>query len=87
MFLKVILKKQKATGDHVKHYRFCESYRIDNTVRHQTILHLGPLDELPELEQKKALVKRIQELLKESHTGMSGCPDTREHVLAILSWI
>ena len=37
------------------HYRLCESYRIDDTVRHQTILHLGTLEELPETEQKKHL--------------------------------
>jgi hypothetical protein len=47
----------------------CESYRFDNTVRLQTILHLGSLDELPETEQKKALAERINELVKQSHTA------------------
>jgi len=51
------------------HYRLCESYRIDNTVRHQTILHLGSLEELPETDQKKALAFRIDELVKQSYTG------------------
>jgi hypothetical protein len=69
MFLKVIFKTIKTTGERKRHYRLCESYRFDNTVRHQTILHLGSLDELPETEQKKALAERINELVKQSHTG------------------
>ena len=69
MFLKVIFKTIKTTGERKKHYRLCESYRIDNTVRHQTILHLGPLEELPETDQKKALATRIDELVKQSYTG------------------
>jgi hypothetical protein len=69
MFLKVIFKTIKTTGERKKHYRLCESYRCDNTVRHQTILHLGSLEELPEVDQKKALATRIDELVKQSHTG------------------
>lgn len=69
MFLKVIFKVIKTTGEQKKHYRLCESYRIDNTVRHQTILHLGTLGELPETDQKKALATRIDELVKQSYTG------------------
>lgn len=69
MFLKVIFKTKKSTGERIKNYRLCESYRCDNTVRHQTILHLGPLDELPETDQKKALVLRINDLVRLSHRG------------------
>src|SRR5450631_3706098 len=69
MFLKVIFKTIKTTGEIKKHYRLCESYRYDNTVRHLTILHLGSLEELPELVQKKALAARIDELVKQSYTG------------------
>jgi hypothetical protein len=69
MFLKVIFKTIKATGERKRQYRLCESYRFDTTVRHQTILHLGSLDELPQTEQKKALAERINELVKQSHTG------------------
>lgn len=69
MFLKVIFKTIKTTGERKKHYRLCESYRCDNTVRHQTILHLGSLDQIPEIDQKKALAIRIDELVKQSHTG------------------
>ncbi len=69
MFLKVIFKTNKSTGERVKIYRLCESYRYDNTVRHQTILHLGSLEDLPETDQKKALAIRINDLVKQSHTG------------------
>ena len=72
MFLKVIFKTIKTTGERKKHYRLCESYRFDNTVRHQTILHLGSLEELPETDQKKALATRIDELVRQSHTGKQG---------------
>lgn len=69
MFLKVIFKTIKATGEPRKYYRLCESYRMDNTVRHQTILHLGTLEQLAETDQKKALASRIDELVKQSYTG------------------
>lgn len=51
------------------HYRLCESYRSDNSVRHQTIVHLGTLNELPDVEQKKTLAKRIDELVKNSRNA------------------
>ena len=69
MFIKVIFRADKTTGRQVSQYRLCESYRIDNMVRHQTILHLGSLPELPCVEQKRALAIRINELVKQSHTG------------------
>src|SRR5215216_4111861 len=69
MFLKVIFKTNKTTGERIKSYRLCESYRYDSTVRHQTILHLGSLEDLPEIEQKKGLAIRINDLVKQSHTG------------------
>lgn len=69
MFLKVIFKTKKSTGERIKNYRLCESYRYDDTVRHQTILHLGSLEDLPEAGQKKAFALRINDLVKQSHTG------------------
>ena len=54
------------------HYRLCESYQVHDTVRHHIILHLGTLEDLPDIEQKKALVARIVELIKESRTGRRG---------------
>src|SRR5215210_4681236 len=69
MFLKVIFKTNKTDGQRVKTYRLCESYRYDSTVRHQTILHLGSLEDLPEIDQKKALAMRINDLVKQSYRG------------------
>ena len=54
------------------HYRLCESYRYANGVRHQTIVHLGTLEELPDVEQKKALARRIDELVKNSRNASIG---------------
>ena len=67
--MKVVFKTKKSTGERIKSYRLCESYRFNNTVRHQTILHLGSLEKLPDIDQKKALVLRINDLVRQSHTG------------------
>ena len=72
MFLKCVFKYQKSSGERVTHYRLVESYRINEQVKHETILHLGTLSELPELEQKKALAFRINELVRQSVTGQAG---------------
>jgi hypothetical protein len=85
MFLKVIFKTIKATGERKRHYRLCESYRFDNTVRHQTILHLGSLEQLPETDQKKALAARIDELVKQSHTGKQSLFPTPEPLIEKLA--
>jgi hypothetical protein len=70
MFIKVIHKVVKSTGERVSCYRLCESYRFDNAIKHTNILHLGRLEELPDVEQKRALAIRLNELVKESHTGI-----------------
>ena len=70
MFIKVIHKVVKSTGERVSCYRLCESYRFDNATKHTNILHLGRLEELPDVEQKRALAIRLNELVKESHTGI-----------------
>ncbi len=62
-----------------------ESYRYYDTVKHQTILHLGALEELPLPEQKKLLGRRIDELIKERVTRMPGifrCEDAAVEKLA-----
>lgn len=69
MFLKRIVKRNKTDGVGKINYRLCESYRFDNTVRHETILHVGTLEELPDVEQKRSFLIRIEELIKQSHTG------------------
>lgn len=85
MFLKVIFKTIKNTGERKMHYRLCESYRIDATVRHQTILHLGTLEELPETNQKKALATRIDELVKQNYTGKQSLFGTTDAVTETLA--
>lgn len=85
MFLKVIYKTIKTTGERKMHYRLCESYRINDTVRHQTILHLGMLEELPETDQKKALALRIDELVKLSYTGKQSLFGSSDAVIEALA--
>lgn len=85
MFLKVIFKAIKTTGERKIHYRLCESYRINDTVRHQTILHLGTLKELPETDQKKALALRIDELVKQSYTGKQSLFDSSDAAIEALA--
>lgn len=79
-----MFKYQKSTGERVMYYRLVESYRIDDQVKHETILNLGTLDELPEVEQKKALAKRINDLMRQSVTGKTNLfvetDDLTEHL-------
>jgi hypothetical protein len=84
MFLKVIFKKVNQTGRRISHYRLCESYRINDSVKHQTIVHLGTLSELPDIAQKKALALRINELVKQSYTGIKSLfePESAVETLA-----
>ncbi len=70
MFLKPYRKSRALTGDQRLYYKLCESYRTEDSVRHQVILNLGLLDELPDIEDKKKLGIRISELVQESRTGM-----------------
>lgn len=58
---------------------------FDNTVRHQTILHLGSLEELPQTDQKKALAERINGLVKQSHTGRQSLFATTDKVIETLA--
>ena len=85
MFLKPIIKTIKATGERRIHYRLCESYRFDNTVRHQTILHLGSLEDLPEIDQKKALGIRIDELVRQSRTGKQSLFQLHDQLIETLA--
>lgn len=60
-----------------------ESYRDGNLVRHRTILHVGTLAELPDVEQKRAFSIRINELIRESYTGvknMFACEEVVEEL-------
>ena len=69
MFIKRFSKTIKSTGEQKVFYRLVESYRFDNSVCHQTIVHLGSFDELPDIEQKRALAIRLNALVRQSYTG------------------
>jgi len=64
MFIKPFPKYNLTTKQRYTIYKLCESYRFDGHTRHRVIIGLGKLDELPEVEQKKLLAKRIEEGLK-----------------------
>lgn len=70
LYLKAIYKQEANNKYRTAYYRLVESYRYDNAVKHTTIVHLGKLDELPDLEHKKELAKRIDDLVRTSRTGM-----------------
>lgn len=62
MFVKQIIKKNKGTDKQYIYYRLVHTYKIGNKVRHQNILSLGKLENLPR-ERHKALADRIEELV------------------------
>ena len=64
MFIKTILKTEKATAKRYQYYRLCEGYRIEGKVRHRTILHLGKLEGITQARDKKFLADRIEEIIK-----------------------
>ena len=66
MFLKQIIKKDKQGNKTYTYYRLCESYRIDNQIRHRSLMSLGTLEELSDIERKQ-LVDCIEANLK--HQG------------------
>ena len=64
MFIKRYSKYNKTTKERYTIYRLCESYRIDGYIRHRTIIGFGKLEELPEVDKKKQLALRVEEMLK-----------------------
>jgi len=62
MFLKKIKKKNKDSDKEYTYYRLVHSYKIGDKIRHQTIMSLGPLSEVPK-ENHKALADRIEEII------------------------
>ncbi|MBE9509297.1 MAG: IS1634 family transposase [Bacteroidetes bacterium] len=63
MFIKPFPKYNRTTKQRYTIYKLCESYRFDGHTRHRVIVGLGKLDELQEIEQKKLLARRIEEML------------------------
>ena len=90
MFIKPILKRIQSTGEYKTYYRLVESYRINDNVRHQTIVQLGLLEELNDIEQIRKLGMRIASLVKQSRTGivdMFACEDKTIEALAQIFFI
>lgn len=69
MFIKAIIKTDKATAKTYRYYRLCESFRIGNKTRHRNILSLGKLQELPDETDRKILADRIEHLVNNT-TGL-----------------
>ena len=63
MFIKKIDKSSSKTGKNYFTYRLCESYRIDNKVRHRNILNVGKLEDIRK-EDFKILCDRIEQKMK-----------------------
>ena len=63
MFIKKIDKSSNKTGKSYYTYRLCESYRIENKVRHRNILNIGKLENIRK-EDFKLLCDRIEQKIK-----------------------
>ena len=63
MFIKKIDKSSKKTGQSYFTYRLCESYRIDDKIRHRNILNVGKLENIRK-EDFKLLCDRIEQKVK-----------------------
>jgi len=77
MFIKKIDKKDIKTGRSYFTYRLCESYRIDDKVRHRNILNVGKLENIRK-EDFKLLCDRIEQKVKGIHMLFSNLPDPIE---------
>jgi len=64
MFIKSIIKTDKTTGKKYNYYRLCEGYRIGNKVRHKAVVTIGRLDEISDVNDRKLLADRIEQLHK-----------------------
>ena len=71
MFVKPLVKYNKTTKRRYNIYQLCESFRLEDRIRHRVIIGLGKLDELPGEELKKLLGKRIEELLTVQNNNLS----------------
>ena len=63
MFIKKIDKNNLKTGKKYYTYRLCESYRIENKVRHRNIMNIGLLEGIRK-EDFKLLCDRIEQKIK-----------------------
>jgi hypothetical protein len=77
MFIKKIDKSSNKTGKSYFTYRLCESYRIDDKVRHRNILNIGKLENIRK-EEFKLLCDRIEQKVKGVNPLFSSIPSKVE---------
>jgi len=77
MFIKKIDKSSKKTGKSYFTYRLCESYRIDNRVRHRNILNIGKLENIKK-EEFKLLCDRVEQKVRGINTLFSNLGENIE---------
>jgi transposase len=77
MFIKKIDKSSNKTGRSYYTYRLCESYRIDNKVRHRNILNVGKLENIRK-EDFKLLCDRVEQKVKGVNPLFSILPENVE---------
>jgi len=77
MFIKRIDKSNKKTDHSYYTYRLCESYRIDNKVRHRNILNVGKLENIRK-EDFKLLCDRVEQKVKGINPLFSNTPENVE---------
>lgn len=63
MFIKTVIKTDKNSRKVYEYLRLCESYRLGDKTRHNTIVSLGSVPYLDTKEKKKDLADRIEMLL------------------------
>ena len=64
MFIKTIVKTEKKTGKRYNYYRLCESYRIENKVRHRSIVSMGKLNGIAAKQDKNLLADTIETIIR-----------------------
>jgi len=77
MFIKKIDKTGKKTGRNYFTYRLCESYRIDDRVRHRNILNVGKLENIRK-DDFKLLCDRIEQKVGGINMLFSDLPENIE---------
>ena len=83
MFIKRIDKSSSKTGRSYYTYRLCESYRIDNKVRHRNILNVGKLENIRK-EDFKLLCDRVEQKVKGVNLLFSSLPEEVEKAAEFL---
>ena len=95
MFVKPLVKYNKTTKQRYNIYQLCESFRLDDRIRHRVIIGLGKLDELPdELRSKVMSLKSkidyaisrgdkdaLDKLHKELLNFLKGFPQSQQYPL------